>query len=73
MISFKRASGRFPFHFKKVYEKCIEYIRKSLHSDEADFKIVVKRGNFRRNCMAHSRELHEDEGSITFMTVIITT
>ena len=29
VISFKGASGRFSFHFREVYEKCIEYIRNS--------------------------------------------
>ena len=30
VISFKRTSGRFSFHFREVYQKCIEYIGKFL-------------------------------------------
>ena len=26
MISFNGASGRFSFHFREVYQKCVEYI-----------------------------------------------
>ena len=36
-----------------------------LHSDERDFKILVKSGMFQRNFTAHFRELSEDEGGIT--------
>ena len=38
VISFKGASGRLSFHFREVYEKCIEYI--SLHLDEGVSKIL---------------------------------
>ena len=40
--------------------------KKILHSDEGDFKILVKSGSFRRNFTAHFRELPEDEGGITY-------
>ena len=30
VISYKRASGRFSFHFREVFQKCIEYIGKFL-------------------------------------------
>ena len=30
VISVKRAPGRFSFHFREVYQKCIEYIGKFL-------------------------------------------
>ena len=43
VINFKEASGRFFFHFLKVFEKCIDYIYNNvLHSFQADFKILVK-------------------------------
>ena len=29
-ISYKRASGRFSFHFREVFQKCIEHIGKFL-------------------------------------------
>ena len=42
--------------------------KKIPHSDEGDFKILVKSGNcFRRNFKARFRELPEDEGGITCM------
>ena len=47
VISLKKASGRFSFHFREVYRKCIEYIiRKILNSDEGDFQILMKSGMF---------------------------
>ena len=30
VIDFKRASGRFSFHFREVFKKCTEYIGKLL-------------------------------------------
>ena len=30
VISLKRESGRFSFHFREVFQKCIEYIGKLL-------------------------------------------
>ena len=30
VMGFKRASGRFSFHFREGYQKCIEYIVKFL-------------------------------------------
>ena len=44
--------------------------KKILHSDEGDFKLLVKSGihvYFRRKFMAYFRELPEDEGGITCM------
>ena len=41
--------------------------RKILNSDGGDFKILVKVVCFRRNFMAHFRELPEDQGGITCM------
>ena len=38
-----------------------------IHSDEGDFKILVKVVHFRRNFTAHFRELREDQGGITCM------
>ena len=40
-----------------------------LHSDEGGFKILVKLVCFRRNFMAHFRELPEDQGGITCMKI----
>ena len=46
VISFKRASGKFCFHFREVFQQCIETHRKILNSDKGDFQILVKYGMF---------------------------
>ena len=45
---------------EKIYKKI-------LHSDEGGLKILVKVVCFRRNFMAHFKELPEDQGGITCM------
>ena len=47
------------------------HVEKILHLDEGDFRILVKMVYFKINCMAHFRELPEDEGGITCMLKIL--
>ena len=42
----KDASGRFSFHFRKIYEKYKECIKKILCADQGDFKILGKASIF---------------------------
>ena len=43
VMSLKVASGRFFFHFREVFEKCINY-RKILGSFQGGFEIFFKKG-----------------------------
>ena len=65
---FKKASGRFSFHFRETLSK-MYYIRISIGKFFIQMREISKfwgkLGCFRRNFMAHFRELHEDEGGIT--------
>ena len=48
-MSFKEESGRFFFHFREIFEKCIEYIGKIPDSFQGDFEFLTKRGTFLKN------------------------
>ena len=65
MISFKRASGRFSFHFREVYQKYIEYIGKILIRTN---EILVKFGTFLEEILRLiSESLPDDQGGFTCM------
>ena len=38
----KEESGKFLFHFKEIFEKCIEYIGKILDSFQGGFEFLLK-------------------------------
>ena len=46
VISFKRASGRFSFHFREGFSKMYRIYMKILNSDQGDFQILVESGMF---------------------------
>ena len=80
MIGLKEESGRFFFHFREIFEKCIEYNRKFKIPDsfQGDFEFFFKKKvvYFRRifpNFKALSWSLLDDEGGITCMHNIIDT
>ena len=47
VMSFKEESGRFFFHFREVFEKCIEYIYRNIpDSFQGDFEFLSKSSTF---------------------------
>ena len=47
-MSFKE-EGRFFFHFREIFEKCIEYIGKFLIHFRGDVEFLSKSGTFLKN------------------------
>ena len=48
-MSLKEESGRFFFHFREIFEKCIENIGKLSDSFQGDFDFLLKSGTFQKN------------------------
>ena len=46
VMSFKEESGRYFFHFREVFIKCIKYIGKIPDSFQGDFEFLPKSGTF---------------------------
>ena len=67
VISFKRASGRFSFHFREVYQKCIEYIGKFLIQMREIWKIAKKWYALEEILWLISGSFPEDQGGYTCM------
>ena len=72
-MSLKEESGRFFFHFREIFEKCIEYIVKFLiHFREILYMYFgLKRGTFSKNFNQFYGSFPgvslDDEGGITCM------
>ena len=46
VMSLKEESGRFLFHFREIFEKCIKYIGKFLIHFREDLNFCLKSGTF---------------------------
>ena len=67
VMTLKEASGRFFFHFREVFEKCIDYIGKFLVHFLEIFDFGLKLVYFRRILGLISWSLPDDQGGITCM------
>ena len=67
MISLKRASGRFSFHFREVYQKCIEYIGKFIIQKRKILNFGKKWYVLEEILELISGSLSEDQGGFTCM------
>ena len=68
VMSFKEESGRFCFHFREVFEKCIDYIGKFLIHFREILNFCYKVVHLEENFHLISWSLPDDEGGITCMT-----
>ena len=72
VMSLKEESGRFFFHFREIFEKCIEYNRKIPDSFQGDFKLFLKKWYILEEMLSILRliswSLPDDEGGITCMS-----
>ena len=75
MISFKWASGRFSFHFRQVYEKCIEYIEIDCFRSNGIRKVhvffIIPRTSTPRS-FYHSPMIHERDSDLIISAVPVT-
>ena len=66
-MSLKEKSGRFFFHFREIFEKCIDYIGKFLIHFREILNFCLKVVHIEENFQLISWSLPDDEGGITCM------